>query len=368
MISIRPFEREDLAAVIDLHRECFPGLRPRSPDEVDRKYRQLFAETPFQDPRLPALVACDEEGNVVGIWLALIRWWRLGDERIPARTGTARAVRPALQGQGIYRQLGDAWKKLRMAAHGDRSLGFSDRLTPVMVARDRKHPENVTILDDYGFSWVIPLRRRAARIRELEAAFLRRGAARAGLRRFARAAGNALERSVTDPLPELPETTPVREAPLTAQGLHESICAVGEAYGLRMDEDADALQWLLDYMRDYPSRGDFHGRLLYAEDGTPLGCYAGYLRPGKDFEVLALAARPETRFAVLVHLLKDAYARGCVTATGWASAVGLAAPLRCGARVRADSPASLTARDEEIKGLFLSHDVLITGLEGERWI
>jgi hypothetical protein len=149
----------------------------------------------------------------------------------------------------------------------------------VMVARDRKHPENVTLLDEYGFTWVIPLRRRAARIREIESVLLRRGAPGAGLGWAARAIGSAMEKMVADERPDLPETANFRDAPLTAQALHETMDSVGEAYPLRLDEGASALDWTLDYMRDYPSRGHFHGRVLCAANGTPIAFYAGYLRP-----------------------------------------------------------------------------------------
>jgi hypothetical protein len=351
-----------------LHRECFPALKHRTPEEVDRKYKQLFVDNPFRDPRLPALVACDQDGGVVGVHLSLIRWWRLGDEKIPARTGTARAIRPALQGQGIYRRLADTWRENRDPVHGDRSLGFSDRLTPVMVASNRKRTDRVTVLDGYGFTWVIPLRRRGARIREIESVLLRRGAPGAGLGWAARVIEAAMEKMVAGERPDLPETATFRDAPLTAQGLHETMGSAGEGYALRLDEDVSALEWMLDYMRDYPSRGHFHGRVLCAANGTPIAFYAGYLRPTKVYDVVALAARPEDRLAVLAQLSRDAYEQGCATVAGWASAAELVPALRCGAQVRADSPASLTTRDEEIKRLFLSHDVLITGFEGERWI
>ena len=204
MISVRSFDPGDLGAVISLHRECFPGVAQRPLDEVERKYKQLWVDSPFQHPRLPALVACDQDGGVVGVFLSLIRWWSLGDEKIPARTGTARAVSPALQRQGIYRELVEVWKKNRAGVHGDRSIGFSDRLTPVMVARDRRRPEKITLLDEYGFTWVIPLRRRAARIRQIESVLLRRGAPGAGLGWAARTIGSAMEKIVADERPDLP--------------------------------------------------------------------------------------------------------------------------------------------------------------------
>ena len=368
MISVRPFDLRDLGAVISLHRECFPGVAQRPLDEVERKYKQLWVDSPFRHPRLPPLVACDGDGNVVGVWLTLIRSWRVGDEKITARTPTARAVRQSLRRQGVYQELTEAWKKARDAVIGDRSLSFSDRLTPIMVARVKKRPENATLLDDYGFTWVVPLRRRAARIRELESTLLRRRTLRAGLGWVIRATGNTIERMLADRPPDLPEASPLRATPLSAQGLHETICSVGEAYAVRIDEDASTLQWMLDYIRDYPSRGRLHGRVLCAANGTPIAFYAGYVRPTKRYEVLVLAAHPEMRLSVLVQLLRDAYEQGCATVAGWASAAELVPCLRCGAQVRADFPPSLGTRDEEIKQLFLSHKALITGLEGERWI
>jgi len=177
-----------------------------------------------------------------------------------------------------------------------------------------------------------------------------------------------MEKMVADERPDLPESANFRDAPLTAQALQETMDSVGEAYALRLDEGVSTFDWMLDYMRDYPSRGHFHGRIICAANGTPIAFYAGYLRPTKTYDIVALAARPEDRLAVLAQLSRDAYEQGCATVAGWASAAELVPCLRCGAHVRADSPPSLTARDEEIKRLFLTHKALITGLEGERWI
>jgi hypothetical protein len=336
---------------------------------VERKYRQLWVDSPFRDPCLPPLVACDEDGNVVGVWLSLVRSWRLDGERIPGRTATARAVRPTLQRQGVYRELGEVWKGNRMATHGERSLGFSDRVTPVMVARTRKHGENTTtLLDGYGFTWTIPVRRQTARIRQLQAGLVRRVPAQTGLEWVVRGVGNTIERLLADSLPNLPEGPALQQKSLSAQALHETLCSVGESYPLRLDEDVSTQQWMLDYLRDYPSRGCFHGKVLCTQNGTPEGFYAGYLHPTREYELVLLAARLQDRLAVLVELLKDAYEEGSVTVVGTASAPELRPTLECGARIQAGSPASLTTGDREIRQLFLSHDVLLTGLEGEGWI
>jgi hypothetical protein len=365
MIAVRPFEPGDLEGVLSLHRESFPGVRQRPPEEVARKYRSLFVEGPLIDPSLPPLVACGENGRIVGFRSTLIRSWNLRGKKVIGRTGTGLAVHPEVRGRGIEHELREVWQKQREAVHGRASFGLSDRLTPDAIRLSKKRLK--PILDLYAIGWAIPVRRRAARLRHLEGALTRRVASPRGIRRAFRAIGRYLEQAMRDSAPELPQAPGFREVPLSGNTLREALCSVGEGHPLRLDEDSSTLEWLIDYMRDYPSRGRLHGAIL-ARREAPEGFYLGYLRSSRDFEVVALGARSGSGAAVFAHLLRDAYAQGAVSALGTVSASDLRVPLEFGARIHTGFTADLTTQDEEIKKLFVSGKALVTGLEAEAWI
>jgi hypothetical protein len=254
----------------------------------------------------------------------------------------------------------------------EHTVGFSDRTSPDGRAFYRGDPHSSGTwfnLEQYGYEWVIPLRRLArpaTRVRGILLGGTNRGSARASANRLAGALSQLLPARPL-PIDEVPE---LRGLPLSATALGEAFAALEQDYPLRLDEPPETCRWLFDYLTDYPSRGRFTGRVWQGEDGEPVGFYAGYLNDRGQLEVVAssvLRDLEEDGIGV-AQILRDGRALGATSVAGWANARELRPVMRWGARVRPGTRVGANSRRQEIRLLFTSMEALVTGLEGERWI
>lgn len=366
----------DIEGVLALQRECFPALSRRPAEEVERKLRALYLESPLCADGL-SQVARDESGRVVGFRGYVVRGWSLRGRPVRSGTGTGVCVAPELRGRGVARSLVRAGAEMFEARP-------SLRQTLVFLIEDRYSTDGLGLgtslgdepLEAYAFRWSRSLAQ--GRLRKGSLA-LRRG----GLQILRRSRSVVQEASWRE-LPAAlrlrlhslgrrqPETGPasLEEASLTPAHLREVLCALGQESPLHLDEKPEALDWLFDYLADYPSRGVFTGRTLH-RDGVPVGFFAGFLS-GRRFEVLAFGALRGSQVAARHHLFDVARSLGARSAVGRASVWELHALLESGASLALASPAGVyTASDgsfREINDIFRAGDALLTGLEGEAWI
>jgi hypothetical protein len=356
-IDVRRLEARDLQGVVDLYRACFFGaaLRPRA--EVERKLAQLFIDGPLCDPRLPSFVACDAKGDVVGFTGRLRRGWRFGEECLLAYTGTGLMVRSDLRRFGVASALRRTRRELENEPGMRPDLGYGDRATAdgrAFGASDTA--QGLARLEQYGFDWSLPLRPGALRVLGRLGRRLPPGARRQLVR--------GLEASARRPAP----APALRSAPLSPGALQEAIEAAGQGRALRIDESRDTWAWLLDYLADYPSRGRFSGRVFLAESGSPLGFCASYRNDAGGSELLGFAVASDAEQTALDDVLAEAAASGALFVSGTACARELRPLLERGAEVSRGARAAVRCLRPAVIERFQAMDVLISGLEGERWL
>jgi hypothetical protein len=360
-VPVRRFEARDLEGVVDLYRESFIGaaLRPRA--EVQRKLAQLFVDGPYCEATVPSLVVDDPSRGIVAFRGRLRRSWRLGQERLLGSTTTGLMVKKELRRSGIGKATRQMTRRIEAETGVVPDLGWSDRTTPDGQAYSASANDNRNVrLEQFGFDWMLPLRPRALRWLQRLRPRLPEGAPRRLLERAARAA----------PLEATPSTPAraLRSAPLSPAALREAIEAASLDGQIRIDEPQDTLAWLLAYLGDYPSRGTFSGRVWLDERGDPLGFSAGYTSSAGGFELLGFAARPDVQETALRQVLHDAHAARALFVSGTACARELRVLLELGAQPSRGAPASLRTSRTDVKQRFDAMDVLLTGLEGERWL
>jgi GNAT superfamily N-acetyltransferase len=361
-ISVRRLEAGDLSALVELHHTCFSraGERPRA--EIEGKLAQLFFDGPLVDARLPSLVACDAGGRIVGFRGRVRRGWRLGGEPLLGSTTSHLMVRPELRRAGVSTTLRLASYRIEDEIGVRAAVGFADRATADGRAFSDAGSRSV-FLEQFGFEWTLPFRPRALRALRMLEWRLPAGPWRRRLRQ----AWLAAMRSWPAPAPTAVAGIAHRSAPLSAQALQEAVAAVGENR-LRIDESLEVWAWLLAYLADYPSRGRFSGRVVLDERGAPLGFFAGYANAAGGYEVLAFAARPQAVATVFGDVLREAETARAWLVSGGATVRELRTLLAQGAWLSAGSAAAVTTLRPDLLQRFQSQDVLITGLEGERWL
>jgi hypothetical protein len=363
-VNVRAVEASDRDAFVALYRSSFPPAARRPLEEVERKLSQLFIDGPLCSTELPSLVACDGEGALVGFRGSLARRWRLGDEQLPGRCTTGINIRDDVRRMGVGHAIQTVAREMR-ARQPQETMGFSDRSTSdgrAFFDGVRRANSDAHRLEQFGYTWEIPLRRLAIpRARRLGRRLrLSEGAAQ----RFACGLAALLPRR---PL-ELDDVAELPSAPLSAAALAETFDALSDDFPLRLDESIDTWRWLFDYLKDYPSRGVFSGRVWLAQGGRPLGFYSAYLNDIRRLEVVAFGVLRDHLASAIVQILRDAASLGANSVIGWASARELRTIMDCGGEVQGGTRAGVNTRRQDLRLYFESMEALFSGLEGERWL
>jgi hypothetical protein len=89
-----------------------------------------------------------------------------------------------------------------------------------------------------------------------------------------------------------------------------------EDYTLRPDYHSRTWKWLLQRAEEKPDCGSFQRVVVRNGRESPLGWYLYYLNPGGTSEVVQLAAKRNSRQAVLNHLLRHAWQGGSAAVSG----------------------------------------------------
>lgn len=332
-LEVRRLEPGDVAGVVALQREVFPAIAGRPADEVARKLEALFFESPYTRDGL-SQVTVDGRGRLVGFRGFLLRKWCYRGETLIASTGTGVSVHPDARRRGVALAMVEATRAGIRDGGIDRAFHVADRPAQNEASRRYGLAAGDEYLVAYGFGWSAPLR--GGLLSRL------RGAS-------ARPLGEALGEDALD-----------------AERLGELLQILGAERAPHLAPDPHALGWLLDYMRDYPSRGRLEARRL-RRDGVPIGFFVGYLH-ARDFEVLAYGATREHDADARARLFATARALGAHRILGRSSAWDLRPLLELGARIYPSNPMAFREASEDLRQQFRAGAALVTGLEGEAWI
>jgi hypothetical protein len=302
MIGVRPFDKEDIPAVIALRRRC--TLPSEQSDEVGLAsyLGELFFGNPWYDETLRSLVVTDRRDGVVGFLGVVPRRMRVEGRPVQVATTMHLTVAPdasPLVGVQLLRALFD----------GPQALSLADVASP--SARRLWERLGGMTLASSSLAWIRLLRP----VRHLLASVAHGGI----LARAGRLVDPPLDALSTRLLPICRQpAAPAhgRRRPLSQSELLDGLTEDPEGRGVRGDYDAASVTWLLDMMARKRRFGPLH-MVKVVEPGVGcLGWYLMYIEPGGQARVAHLGARPGARGLVLDHLFHDAWLAGCAAVSG----------------------------------------------------
>lgn len=363
MPEIRSFQKQDLDGAIALYRELFPGPRRRPVAEVNRRFEQLYFESPFRRDGISPMVHVEEDGTITGFIGVVPTSFVIGDRPLIATLFTGLMVSPKSS------TMATGPKLVRSAISQGQDFAFADNVSSDdrAIAYMWKRVGGV-LAWPFGFEWSLTLRP----YRERQRRFLERFSGRRNLPlRFMVLAATPLVVAL-DKLHSKRRAT--SDQKVSAEAVLLTPDLLFEAMGARLDSKAirpaftrDELAWLLRYFDDYASRGRLRAKLLrLPSSGKPVGWYAGYVS-GACFEVVDLCSAPGSWQDVLQHLEQDALEAGAAFLRGDSHAEDLPQLLQRGAVTRRRPRLTFArANDEHLQELIRAGNIQITGLMSER--
>jgi hypothetical protein len=354
-IRTRPLERADLPAVATLFRDALAGGPPRTEPALADFFRRAFFDQPWADSGIPALVAVDDDGAIIGLQGADVRRMQLGDRTLRFAWAGHSVVAPHARPGAVGLFL------LRALLAGPQDATVADNAAPLIEQMwlrlggrrlDLKAIHWVRVFRpcSVAANVVAPRRPRAARaVRQMASALDAALPAPAAAFLAPRAASGAMEE-------------------LTPRTLLGVVADFDARFGLRPAYDEAYLEWLFAELLRTRERGRLVARLVRGGAGRPLGWFLYYLQPGWRSEVLQIAAPGEREFGtVLDHLLAHAHAHGSAAVRGRLEP-GLVEPVvrrRCLLWPRGGTLAH--ARDPDVLCALGSPRALVTRLDGNDW-
>jgi hypothetical protein len=307
MAHVRPFTRDDIPQVSELHRRVF-GTGPAGPGlhaAYHAYFTGVFLEHPWSDDAMPSLV-CEEDGDRITGFLGVTPRRMLLD---------GHAVRVAVSSQfmvepGSRAQLG-AVKLLRAFAAGPQDLSLADEANEASRRIWEAVGGSTALL--YGLYWLRPLRPAGCVVRRLE----QRGTHPAAVSAWG-AVGRVAD-AVLDRLPGAPLRPRAPADPggvLDGETLARGLADVGRRFRLRPIYDPGTLEWLFGVLAGKRGQGAFQRVAVRGPGHEPLGWYLYYSNPGGVGEVLQVGARDGAMGAVLDHLFHRAWREGLVALSG----------------------------------------------------
>lgn len=151
---------------------------------------------------------------------------------------------------------------------------------------------------------------------------------------------------------------------LVLRGLEE----FSRSHSLRPTYDLRSLEWLLDALARNKHRGQFDGIGILSPDDTFIGLSLFYTNTARVVEVMLLAARDDSRDAVLRHLIYSTSRRGGIALTGRLEPRFLRSFADHHCLMKCRDWAFVHAKDPELMRIVDRGDAFISSLEGELWL
>jgi hypothetical protein len=355
MDRVRPLEASDLVSVAELWLKVYRRRRPPVPASLLSYFADVFLNHPWPDSGLRSLVY-ETPAGVAGFIGVVPRPMLIGSEPIRAAVTTQLMVDPQAQ-----RPLA-AFQLLRAIFDGPQDLTFSDGALPAVLRFWERAGGQVAPL--YNLEWT-----RHLRPVQLAASLLSR---RPRLRLLTRAATPFAR--IADELAARVPFGPIHltDARLPGEDARDEdlLATLGRsAQTLRPCYDPTAFEWLLRMTAATLAHGALRKVLVRDPDGTPVGGYIYFVKPGGLGKVLHAWGARTRAAAILGHLFHDARTRGALAVTG---------PMQPGwLRELTDMQCRFACRSFSVLVHSCRHDVLdavgrgdaeLSRLEGEWWM
>lgn len=315
MKRIRPFVRDDIQQVAELHHQIFgaggiAGQRSFSPklSQVYADYfEEIFFRNPWYDEALSSLVYQEPTGRITGFLGVMPRRMTINGELIKVAVSSQFIVAPDKRSTGVM--------LLKTFFAGPQSLSLTDEAN--MVSRRLWEKLGGAVAMPYSIHWTRLLRPSRFAV-SLFNSFLWERRPWPYLASMLKPVCNLADNIIGRQLPKyFHQTTPrITAEELKTETLLAHLSEFADAGSLRPQYDDRSLKWLIETVARKERYGALRMMALHNAEREKIGWYIYHLRPGGESVVLQLVARNNSMSDVLDHLFYDAWRHDSAAVSG----------------------------------------------------
>ena len=346
MDVVRPFERDDIPAVVKLFRWAFQQNGNHAPGELESYFQRVFFENPWYDEELPSWVHVAEDGTLDGFVGVSPKRLQFRSRRLRVITATKLMAAPTATPLVASRLL-------RRVLAGPQDLLYSD-ISNDAGRRVFEALGGSTVML-YSLKWQRPLRLGRHAVARLRTPWLRP---------IGSLADAALGRLGPFRVPKVPEGYAIEDLSLDVLATRLKDLVGDRA--LHPDYEVPWLEWLLSLARQTMPTAVFRQRLVRNSHDRTVGWFLYAVGRDGIGEVLQLASRKDSSGVVFDALLADAWSAGVTMLSGRLEP-GMVVDMsarHCVFR-RADHWTLVQTRDPEILATIATGKAFLSRLEGE---
>ncbi|MCI0393134.1 MAG: GNAT family N-acetyltransferase [Acidobacteria bacterium] len=315
MKQIRPFVRDDIPQVADLHQRVFrihgkPHQRSHSAElsQAYAKYfEEIFLRNPWYDEALPSLVYQKPTGRITGFLGVMPRRMSLNGQLIKVALGSQFIVAPDSRSTGAL--------LLKTFLSGPQDLSLTDEANSVSRKLWEKLGGTAALF--YSIHWTRPLRP-SRFVVSLISSFFEERKPWSYLVSASRPICNLADAIVVRKLPRyFRQTAPqVSAEDLKIETLLRYLSEFSNTRPLWPEYDDRSLKWLFEAITQKEHNGALRGMSVHNAKREMIGWYLYHLKPGGTSTVLQIVARNNSMSEVLDHLFYDALRQDSVAVSG----------------------------------------------------
>ena len=315
MKRIRPFVRDDIPQVTDLHRQVFgvrgnPARQSHSPkllqDYADH-FEEIFFRNPWYDEALPSLVYQEPTGRILGFLGVMPRPMLFNGQLIKAALSSQFIVAPDSRSVGMI--------LLRAFFAGPQDLSLTDEANSI----SRRLWEKIggTITMSYSVHWTRPLRPSRFAV-SLLSSFFQENKLWSSLVSASAPICNLADAIAVRKLPRYFQVTApeVSADDLKIETLLTYLSEFSKTRSLWPAYDDRSLKWLLKVIAQKERFGALRIRAVHNDKREMIGWYLYHLKPGGVSTALQIMARENSMGEVLDRLFYDAWLQDSVAVYG----------------------------------------------------
>lgn len=304
--SIRPFKKDDLRQVANLHMKVFRNSHENAPPALISRFEEIFLNNPWCDQTITSLVYEDANDRIVGFLGVIPRQMSFDGSPIQAAVSTQFMVEP----HGGYAM--GALQLLNTFLHGPQELSLADEGNDSTRNIWEMLGGKTALL--YSLRWTRPLRPIEYVVSQLIKPEPSRWPSLA-VKSFSRPLDAIVTR--TPGSPYRMSEPPFKEEALDGKTLLKCFSEfVFNNQLLRPDYDDDSNTWLLQTLSQKKSLGELQKVILRNEENKVVGSYLYYLGNSYVCQVVDVTAEKDKMNDVLKSLFHHAWRRGAIALSG----------------------------------------------------
>jgi hypothetical protein len=353
--EIRECEPDDLPLVAGLFQRILRHGEKCNVPRLASYLKELFFEHPWRDPDLASLVSTSPDGAVNGFIGVLPV--RMVYRNAPVRAALASSLMVDKSGNDSLIGV----RLLRRFLEGPQDLSVTD--TANQLSRRLWECLGGSLSAQYSMEWFRILRPAEGAL----ALALEHWPMAAPLRVITRLIDSLWVTAKRRPFSIEANDPSIRHVRFDTDEAIEFIPSLAADYELRPSWRREELPWFLRHAQCKERHGPLIARRVVARNGTTVGCYLYYGRPGDVAFVLQILCKRQYADVVIKALLADAYGLGCTVVRGQSQPEMLAALLQNRCIYRRGPAVMAQARNAELSTSIQTGSAWITGLAGESW-